>query len=152
MRTQRDRELFAVGLFAVACACAVADATPAPPPAVAAPAKTPAPAATPAQDPAPKQGGAQVLHLALKARANSTYSLAARFDIANRDVTFEAPDAYKQGFDYWAGRMKGQKRSEVYEITTVTQDADKSGRIPFRRTIPRFDLEFERQGEMFAAN
>jgi len=152
MRTQRDRrELIALGLFAAACACASAAATSAAPP-VAAAAKTPAPAATPAQSPGPKVGGAQVLHLAPKARPNSTYSLAARFDIANRDVTFEAPDAYKQGFDYWAGHMKGQTRSEVYEITTVTQDADKSGRVPFRQTIPKFDLEYERQGQMFAVS
>ncbi len=148
MRRPRDRSAsLAAGALMAFCAGALGAATPPSP--AATPSRTPAPAAA---APTPKGTVAGVVRLAPKARVNSTYSLAARFDIANRDISFEAPDAYKQGFDFWAGRMKGQKRSEVYEITTVTQDADKSGQVPFRRTIPKFDLEFERQGEMYAAS
>ncbi len=116
------------------------------------PPKPPAPAAAQATPAAPKAAAAAVLHFVSKARPNSTYDLAGRFDIMNRSVTFEAPDAYKDGFDFWAARMKGQKRGEVYEILTVTQEAGANGRVPFRRTIPKFDLEFERQGQPFAAN
>src|SRR6267143_4271487 len=106
-------------------------------------------AAGPAPVP-PKAADATVLHFVPKARANSTYTFSARFDITDRDISFEAPKAYKEGFDFWAGRMRGQRRSEAYEMTTITQEADANGMIPFRRTIPKFDLEFERQGQQYA--
>jgi hypothetical protein len=92
-----------------------------------------------------------VLRLLPKVRVMSTYSLGARFEIGVKDVSFEAPDAYKQGFDFWAGRMKGQTRSEVYDMTTMTQETNDSGLVPFSRTIPKFDLEIQRQGEILAS-
>jgi hypothetical protein len=109
----------------------------------------PPPAAKPdvAKSPAP----GTVLRFLPKVRAMSTYSLGARFEIGTRNVTFEAPEAYKPGFDFWSNRMKGQKRSEVYEITTMTQDANDKGLFPFSRTVPRFDLEIQRQGEIMAS-
>src|SRR6266566_5106927 len=108
-------------------------------------------AAAPAADTPKTAPPPAALHFVPKARPNSTYTVEGRFDIVNRNVTFEAPDAYKDGFDFWASRMKGQKRGEVYQITTVTQEADASGKVPFRRNIPKFDLEFERQGQPYAA-
>lgn len=91
------------------------------------------------------------LRFAPKARRMSTYTFTGRFEIKTRDVTFEAPDAYLDGFNFWAGQMKGQKRSEVYQIVTMTQDVDGSGLLPFRRSIQRFNLEFEKQGQAYAA-
>jgi hypothetical protein len=124
----------ATGALALAAALAAAPAWSAAP---AAPAKPASPAAT--------------LRFAPKARRLSTCTLHGRYEIATRDVSFEAPDAYIDGFNFWAGRMKGQKRSEVYEMMTMTQDTDGNGMVPFRRTIPRFNLEFEKQGQIFAA-
>jgi len=100
-----------------------------------------------AKSPAPET----VLRFLPKVRAMSTYNLGARFEIGTKSVTFEAPEAYKPGFEFWSNRMKGQKRSEVYDITTMTQDANDSGLYPFSRTIPKFDLEIQRQGENMAS-
>ena len=111
----------------------------------------------PAPPPAAKPAGAKppalesVLHFLPKVRVMSTYSLGARFEIGTKDVTFEAPEAYKAGFEFWSNRMKGQRRSEVYEMTTMTQDANDSGLFRFSRTIPKFDLEIQRQGEILAS-
>ncbi len=132
----------AIGLLATVWAGAAAPAAETP--------KPPAPAAAKATPAVPKDAAATVLHFLPKARPSSTYTLEGRFDIADRNVTFETPDAYKDGFAFWAARMKGQKRGEAYEIVTVTQEADASGNVPFRRTIQKFDLEFERQGQAFA--
>lgn len=115
------------------------------------PGATPAPAgkgasATPAPIPA-----ATSIRFAPQARKMSTYMLNGRFEITTRDVTFEAPPAYADGFNFWAGRMKGQRRSEVYQMQTMTQDVDPNGLMPFRRTVPRFNLEFEKQGQIYAA-
>src|SRR5438093_1570179 len=80
----------------------------------------------PAPPPSAKPDGAKppapetVLRFLPKVRPMSTYSLGARFEIGTRNVTFEAPEAYKAGFEFWSNRMKGQKRSEVYEMTTLT--------------------------------
>ena len=102
----------------------------------------------PGAPPAPAEAP---LRFAPKARRMSTYTFNGRFEIRNREVTFEAPEAYQDGFNYWAGRMKGQKRSEVYQIVTMTQDVDGGGLLPFRRSIRRFNLEFEKQGQVYAA-
>ena len=60
-----------------------------------------------------------VLRFLPKARAMSTYTLGVRFEIGTKDVTFEAPEAYKQGFEFWSGRMKGQRRNEVDRKSVV---------------------------------
>jgi hypothetical protein len=90
------------------------------------------------------------VHFLPRARPLSTYTLDGRFEIMARDITFEAPEAYHDGFNFWAGRMKGRKTSEVCEMITITQDADDSGLVPFRRTIPKYDVELEKQGQIFA--
>ncbi len=135
-----------VAAGALAAALAAATAWGAPPAAGAKPAVRGAPPSAPAVP-----AGAP-LRFAPKARKMSTYTLNGRFEIKTRDVSFEAPDAYIDGFNFWAGRMKGNKRSEVYQTVTMTQDVDGSGLLPFRRTIPRFNLELEKQGQVFASS
>src|SRR3989442_1716941 len=41
------------------------------------------------------------LHFLPKSRRMSTYNFDARFEITARDISFEAPDAYKDGFNFW---------------------------------------------------
>jgi len=141
----RRIELVTGGLLA-GLLCAVALATAAPP------APKPAPQGTPAKTLAAQPPPVQtVLRFSPKVRPMSTYTLQGRVEVTTRDVTFEAPDAYKAGFNFWAGRMKGEKRAEVYEMSTMTQDADAKGVVTFRRTIPRFDLEVVKQGQNLAS-
>jgi len=113
--------------------------------------KPPAPPSAAKPDGAKTTAPESVLRFLPKVRPMSTYSLGARFEIGTKNVTFEAPDAYKPGFEFWSKRMKGQKRSEVYEMTTMTQEANDSGLFPFSRTVPQFDLEIQREGEIMAS-
>jgi len=107
---------------------------------------TRAPAAPP-----PKEAAAPAaLRILAKARQMSTYNLGTRFEVATQDISFDAPPAYKASFDFWAARMKGQRRSEVCDITTITQGVEKDGDVPFRRTIPRFDVELLQGGQVLA--
>lgn len=114
-----------------------------------APSKAAAAQGTPA-NPAPTPPATSI-RFAPQARKMSTYMMNGRFEITTRDVTFDAPPAYAEGFNFWAGRMKGQRRSEVYQVQTMTQEPEPSGLLPFRRTIPRFNLEFEKQGQIYAS-
>lgn len=132
--------LLVLGAFLLATAPAPVAARP----------KKAVPEASPSPSPSPTPD-APTVHLATKARRMSTYVFDVRFETTTRDINFEAPPAYKDGFDYWASRMRGQRRSEVYEFQTVTQDVDEHGKIPFRRSIPKFDLELQRQGEIMSA-
>jgi hypothetical protein len=108
-------------------------------------------AAPQAPSPPKEPAAPAALRVVPKSRRMSTYTLGARFEITTRDITFEAPAAYQSGFDFWAGRMKGQRKSEVCEMVTVTQDADPSGDVVFRRTIPKYDVELEKQGQIYAS-
>jgi hypothetical protein len=141
-RQRAARAAWALGL---AAALAAVPAWSAPPAASPAPAGKGAPAA-PTPTPA-----ATSIRFAPQARKMSTYTLSARYEITTSDVTFEAPPAYIDGFNFWAGRMKGQRRSEVYQMQTMTQETGASGMMPFRRTVPRFNLEFEKQGQVYAS-
>jgi len=107
-------------------------------------------AAPGAQAPPKEPAAPATLRVIPKSRRMSTYTLGARFEITTRDITFDAPAAYQSGFDFLAGRMRGQRKSEVCEMVTITQDADASGDVFFRRTIPKYDIEFQKQGEIFA--
>jgi|SRR5262245_17338901 len=112
---------------------------------------TRAPAAEPPTEPPAKAAPAPgTLRILTKARQMSTYNLGTRFEVGTQDITFEAPAVYQPGFDFWASKMKGQKRSEVCDITTITQGVEKDGDVPFRRTIPKFDIEVLQSGEIFA--
>lgn len=123
------------------------------------PAGTPKPAATPAPSPVPPSAGkvpsspppaAGPIRMVPKGRRMSTYTLRARYEIGTKNVTFEAPPAYQESFAYWTGKMKGNKRMEIFEFQTITQDVREDGLIPFRRTLPRYNLEMERGGQPFA--
>jgi hypothetical protein len=85
-----------------------------------------------------------------KARRMSTYTLLGRFEIATKDVTFETPPAYQESFAFWTGQMLGRRQIEVYEFVTVTQEPNPDGSVPFRRRLPRFNLEMERKGVPYA--
>jgi hypothetical protein len=107
-------------------------------------------AKAPAAEPPAKDAAAPAaLRFLPKARQMSTYSTGARFEVTTQDVTFEAPEAYQIGFSFWAGKMKGQKRSEICDMTTITQGVGESGEVPFRRTIPRFDIELVQSGQVY---
>ncbi|MGH9798483.1 MAG: hypothetical protein ACRD5D_10055, partial [Candidatus Polarisedimenticolia bacterium] len=84
-----------------------------------------------------------------KARRMSTYSLRIRFEVATKDVSFTAPPDYQESFAFWTGKMKGQKRSELFEFVTLTQEARQDGSVPFRRTLPRFNMDLEKGGVPF---
>jgi hypothetical protein len=123
--------------------------------AVAAPAWGAAPAAspTPAGRKAPATATAVTsIQFAPQARKLSAYTLNGRFEITTRDVTFEAPPAYTDGFNFWAGRMKGHRRTEIFQMVTQTQEPGPSGLLPFRRSVSKFNLEFEKQGQIFSAS
>jgi len=118
--------------------------------AIAGPPAPPAPTAAvpPAGTQAPAGSAAPMtLRFAPKARRLSTYTADIRLETTTREVTFEAPQAYQQSFAFWSNRMKGQKKSELIELITYTQDVAEDGTIPFRRTVPRFQVEFMRAGQ-----
>jgi hypothetical protein len=92
----------------------------------------------------------QVIRLVPKARPMSTYMLQGRFEIFTKDVTFDVPPAYHDSFAFWTERMSRNKRMEVIEMVTVTQEPKEDGSVPFRRTIPRFNLELEKKGQPLA--
>jgi hypothetical protein len=98
----------------------------------------------------PAKAAAPTLHFAPKARKLSTYTSEIRFEITTRAVTFDAPPAYQKSFDFWAGRMRGQKKSELIQLVLATQDREADGTVPFRRTAPRYQVEYETRGESAA--
>lgn len=105
--------------------------------------KQPAPPAAGGKGAAPP---AVPVRLVPKPRPMSTYRLRVRFEVGTKDVTFTAPPDYQESFSYWTGKMKGQKRSELFELVTLTQEVREDGSVPFRRTLPRFNLDIEKSG------
>ncbi|HEU4400473.1 MAG TPA: hypothetical protein VFT43_00065, partial [Candidatus Polarisedimenticolia bacterium] len=86
------------------------------------------------------------LRFAPRARRLSTYTNVVRLEITTRDVTFEAPPAYQQSFAFWSGRMKGQTKTELFQLQTLTQERAGDGTVPFKRTLPRFQVEIQKDG------
>ncbi len=114
-----------------------------PPPAGPRPAQAvPRPGATPR--PAPTEP--QAIRFAPQARAGSSYALDVRFEMGTKDVTFDAPPAYKDSFGFWTSRMKGNKKSELYQLLTLTDDAAADGTVPYRKQISRVQVDVEKQG------
>jgi hypothetical protein len=126
------------------------ESAPAAPREPAGPPAAPAPAAPRPQAKATPPGAGSV-RLAPRARQLSTYALDARLEVASGDVTFQVPPAYQDKFAFWTGRMKGQKRFELYQIQTSTQERASDGTVPFKRILARFQLELEREGKPMAA-
>jgi hypothetical protein len=67
--------------------------------------------------------------------------------VLTEDVTFEVPPAYQEGFAFWSGRMKGQKRSELYQFITLTGERADDGTVPFHRNVPKFQIDLEKDGK-----
>lgn len=93
---------------------------------------------------------APTVHIEPRAQAASSYTLDARFDVLTKDVTFEAPPAYKDSFEFWSARMKGNRRVELYQFVTMTEDAAADRTVHFRRILSRFQVDLERNGETLA--
>lgn len=87
------------------------------------------------------------LRLTPKARVMSTYTLECRFEVFTKNVTFDVPQAYQDSFAFWTGRMTQNKRMEVIEIVTSTSESNQNGSVPFKRTVPKFNLELEKKGQ-----
>ena len=49
-------------------------------------------------------------------------------------------------------RMTSRQYAAIQHRRTrrATQDTDDNGNVPFRRTIPKFDMELERRGQILA--
>lgn len=109
--------------------------------AVAAPVPPPSPA---------RSAAAPSVRLEPRAQAASSYTLDAHFDVLTQDVTFEAPPAYKESFEFWSARMKGNRRVELYQFVTMTEDAAADKTVHFRRILSRFQVDLERNGEELA--
>ena len=54
--------------------------------------------------------------------------------------------AYKDSFGFWTSRMKGNKKSELYQLLTLTDDAAADGTVPYRKQISRVQVDVEKQG------
>jgi hypothetical protein len=113
--------------------------TPAPPTAQVAPATPAAP------------GAAGKVRFAPQPRAASSYRAEVHVQVFTKDVTFDAPPAYAEGFKFWTSRMKGSKRDELYQFLILTDDPAADGTVPFRRQISRFQIEMEKDGQALTA-
>jgi hypothetical protein len=76
----------------------------------------------------------------------TSFELKGRIKITNRDVSFEVPADYQESFSFWTQRMKGIVKEEKVEYITVTRDRAEDGSVPFRRLIPRYELEILKPG------
>ncbi len=100
--------------------------------------------------PAARPAAAPSVHLEPRAQAASSYTLDAHFDVLTKDVSFEAPPAYKESFEFWSARMKGNRRMELYQFVTLTDEAAADRMVHFRRILSRFQVDLERNGETMA--
>jgi len=97
---------------------------------------------------APAKTAGPAVSIVPQARASSNYSNEVRLRIANDDVSYEAPPAYQESFAFWTNRLKGSSRAEMYRFLTTTAAAKDDGTVPFRRLLPRFNLEMEFGGQI----
>jgi hypothetical protein len=87
------------------------------------------------------------LRLEPKVPPLSAYEFTGRIRIHNKDVSFEAPADYRESFSFWAEKMTGTLKEEKIEYITVTRDRAEDGSVPFRRQVPRYDLEITKPGK-----
>lgn len=102
--------------------------------------------------PPPRSGAAAptppaIVHFLPKARPGSSFALNVRFEIETRDVTFEVPPAYRDSFAFWTKKMKGGKRSELFQFVTLTDDAAAGDAVGFRKQLARYQVEMQQGGE-----
>ena len=77
----------------------------------------------------------------------SAYEFTGRIRIHNKNVSFEAPADYRESFSFWAEKMTGTLKEEKIEYITVTRDRAGDGSVPFRRQVPRYELEINKPGQ-----
>ena len=94
--------------------------------------------------------GASDLRLAPQAPPRSSFEFSGRIKINNRDVSFEVPPDYQESFSFWTKKMIGIVKEEKVEFITITRDTAADGSVPFRRQIPRYDLEIIKPGKHVA--
>jgi len=106
------------------------------------------PAASPSvATPAEVAADAPALRFEPKVPPLSAYEFTGRIRIHNKNVSFEAPADYRESFSFWAEKMTGTLKEEKIEYITVTRDRAEDGSVPFRRQIPRYDLEINKPGQ-----
>lgn len=81
-----------------------------------------------------------------RAHPLTSFEFTGRIKITNKNVSFEAPADYQESFSFWTKKMKGVVKEEKVEYITVTRDRAEDGSMPFRRQIPRYDLEILKPG------
>ncbi len=86
------------------------------------------------------------IRFAPRAHPLSKYEVNARYEMHFKDVTYEVPEAYRDSFAFWTGRMKGKSKFEVYQFNIQTLDAAENGSVPFTRRLPHFNLEVAEEG------
>ena len=100
----------------------------------------------PAQAAGSPAGKGESIHFAPKARKLSVYEQMVRVQITNLDVSFEAPEPYRESFAYWTGRMKNISKTELIEFMISSMEPNPDGLIPFKRQARRFMIEIARNG------
>jgi hypothetical protein len=108
----------------------------------AAPVAPPGPSSTPAPG---------KVRFAPQAHGGSSYRAEVHVQVVTKDVVFDAPPAYAESFKFWASRMKGSKRDELYQYVILTDDPAADGTVPFRKQISRFQVEMEKDGQALTA-
>lgn len=91
-------------------------------------------------------GNGEPIRFTPKARKLSIYEQMVRVQISNLDVSFEAPEPYRESFAYWIGRMKNVSKTELIEFVVTSMEPNPEGMIPFRRRAKRFMIEIARDG------
>lgn len=87
------------------------------------------------------------LRLEPRVPPTSSYEFSGRIKINTKDVSFEAPPDYMESFSYWTEKMKGIVKEEKVEYITVTRKPAEDGSVPFRRQMPRYDVEILKPGK-----
>ena len=125
----------ALALLVIALTAAAA---PAPPPGAGTPAVSPS-----SSSPSP----AGSVRFAPKAPSGSSATLDVRFEIETRDVTYDVPPAYRDSFGFWTNRMKGSRRSELFQYVSVTDDPGTDGAVHFRKQLARYQVDVLQGGQ-----
>ena len=115
------------------------------------PAGTAEPAAPTAQAAPTAPAAPAKVRFATQPRGASSYRAEVHVQVLSKGVTFDAPAAYAESFKFWASRMKGSKRDELYQFLTITEDPAADGTVPFRRQVSRFQIEMEKDGQALTA-
>ncbi len=86
------------------------------------------------------------VHFNPGAQKLSIYEQMVRVQVTNKDISFEAPEAYRESFAFWTGRMKNVTKTELIEFTLTSLEPNPEGFLPFRRQASRFMIEIAKDG------